>query len=527
MENLKNMRKSAIMVSGIIGSILVVYSGVNYLASGFWDVPAIVILLIGILLSAVYVVYNFQKIKNLTGRRVTHYVSNALISSLFAVGIVILMNYVFNKHSVRVDLTANKQYTLADQTVKILKNLDKDVKITAFSHSTEKGLYEDTVAEYRHYSDKIKFAFFDPDKNPEIANNFGVKSYNTIFLETEGRSEKIISLDEQTLTNALIKVTRIGKKVIYFMTGHGEHDIEDFANRGSSVLKDRLTELNYEVKSINLAREKSIPEDCASLVVNGPQTVLFSAELDSIDGYINGGGKVFFLLDPDPAPGMPEYFDKWGLTVGNDLIIDYSGVGQLFGYGATVPLVTDYNTVNPIVEKFSFSTFFSRVRSVTPKTEGLPEGGSVEWLCKTTEQSWGETDFKAGARNKDKPFQVAFDDGKDLQGPVTIAAVVTKSVTGPPGIADASKTGELIVFGDSDFTTNAYSQTPNSTLFLNALNWLAEEDDLVAIPPKSPEDRRIEMTAKQAKFALYLTVFILPGIIISLGLSVFFRRRGL
>lgn len=515
------MRKIITIISGVIGVILIVISVIFIpITDPLSDLPTVIIFLIGLFLTIIYCVYNIQDIKYLFSRRAMQYVSNAFVASLLVFGIVVLLNFISNKHGFRIDLTANKQYSLAEQTIKVLQNLEKEVKIAVFFPSSERSGITDFISEYQHYSNKLKYSFFDPDKNPEIARNYGVSIPQTVILECAGKLERIFGLDEQQLTNALIKVTREGNKVIYFMTGHGEHDIESFDTGGLVYMKEILIAMNYEVKPINLISEKSVPEDCAVLVINGPQSELFKTELDSIDAYINMGGKVFFLLDPDPSPGMPEYFDKWGITVGNDFVIDLSG------YSIAVPYVTEYNQYHPIAENFNYRTFFFMARSITPKIGALPAGVSVDWLCRTTSESWGEVDFQSAP---DDPGEVAvkFDEGKDLKGPVTIAAVVKKPVHVSLLLGTSGKIGDLVVFGDSDFSTNRFRDYPMASLFMNTLNWLAEEEDLVAISPKDPADRRVNMSTKEVNFTLYLTVFILPGIVLIFGLFVFFRRRSL
>jgi ABC-type uncharacterized transport system involved in gliding motility auxiliary subunit len=523
------MKKNKTILSGVFGAIVLFIALINRLASGFWDLITLILLGLGALLVVIYFVFNYQDIKNLYRKRAAQYLSNAIIASLLMIIIIVLLNYLFNKYDYRIDLTSRKQFTLAPQTVKVLKNLEKPIYITAFFQSSKKSFVTDVIAEYQHTSDKIKFNFYDPDKNPEAAKTYNIKNYGIVVLETEDRSERIYQLDEQSLTNAIIKVTRKGKKAIYFLTGHGEHSVDNGEARGFSILKSRILELNYQVRALNFASEHSIPDSCVLLIVNGPQSDLYSAELDTVNAYIRRGGKVFFLLDPSPGAGMPSFFEKWGIAVGDNIVLDASGAGRMYNFGPELPLVNNYNTNQPIVKDFNYNTFYGGVRSVTPKSVGIPPEVKVDWLAKTTAQSWGETEYKV---EKTKPgerpkLNVKFDKDKDVAGPVTVAAIATITIPDTINYYAKPKTGILVVFGDSDFATNNFAQTPNSTLFLNAVNWLAEEEDLVAVPPKSVEDRRIEMTAKQAKFTLYITVFFIPMMVLIFGLTVYFQRRGL
>ncbi len=237
-----------------------------------------------------------------------------------------------------------------------------------------------------------------------------------------------------------------------------------------------------------------------------------------------------FLLDPDPSPGFIGFFDAWGLHVGNNLVVDNSGVGRLFGMGPEVPAVSRYGK-HSIVQSFSRqNTFFPGVRSVTPKRSGIPEMMENESLAQTSANSWAEVDMpgESSERIGDKAV-VTFDEGKDTRGPISIAALVTvRLIEGSPDDVVEIPIGALAVFGDSDFASNIFNgHQPNLTLFLNTISWLAQEQDLVSIPPKDPKDRRITMSEKQVTFVLYLTVFIIPGLILLSGVSIFVRRKSL
>jgi ABC-type uncharacterized transport system involved in gliding motility auxiliary subunit len=220
------------------------------------------------------------------------------------------------------------------------------------------------------------------------------------------------------------------------------------------------------------------------------------------------------LLDPSPAAGLNIFLTRWGLQIGQDLVIDASGVGRLFGTGPAMPLVTSYEP-HAITENFDVMTFFPMARSITTSSPA-PEGLEIQSLLKTSRNSWGETEIMED--------RAQFDRDKDLEGPVTIAAVVDQEEQ-----ADTNDTGgktRLVVFGDSDFASNAYfSFSGNGDLFMNAINWLAEEEELISIRPKSLEDRRITLTARQSRVIFYFSVILMPLAVLVLGAMVWIRRR--
>ena len=273
-----------------------------------------------------------------------------------------------------------------------------------------------------------------------------------------------------------------------------------------------------------IARERVIPQDCAVLVSAGPKNEFLQAELDTIDNYINNAGKVLFLLDPKPSAGMHDYFKKWGIDVRDDIIIDMSGMGRLFGAGPAMPLVNNYGE-HPITKDFrGVATFYPLARSLA-KIDDVPSNIEVVELVKTSKESFGETKLKDGKAHEDK--------GIDAHGPLAIAVAVSKTL--PRTVSDAvikdeldtkQRYGRLVLFGDSDFVGNAYTNMQgNMDLFLNVMGWLAEEEDLISIRPRNPEDRRLNLTAKQTKFFMYFSIIILPAIVVLSGFTMYLRRR--
>lgn len=516
------MRKYFITYGLPVGVLLLLLALVTYSVNAFWDWKSLTMLGIGGALTISYFVIHFKQTIALLERRDTKYGTNALISVLAVLGIIVLVNFIVSKRNYRVDLTAGSIYSLSEQTKKILKNLNKDINVYPFYKAAEQERMKDLLLEYKQYSSHFKYDFVDPDKRPELAKKYNVTAYNTTVILCGDKQEKITAQEEQVVTNALIKVTREGRKTIYFSEGHGEHSIDSNERDGFGTIFSQIKEQNYEVKKAFLAREETFPKDCSVLVIPGPKNDLFPAELDSISAFINKGGAVFFMLDPDPSPGMNEFFDKWGMKVGNDVVIDASGVGRLFGAGPGMPLVNTFGS-HPIVADFGGQAcFFPYTRSITPKDVPGP-GLTTDWLTKTTERSFGETELKDS--------KAEFNEGKDLKGPVTVAAIVTKSIPDTSSTSGDPKNeikGKLAIFGDSDFATNMYAKMQaNGNLFMNTLNWLADEGDLVSIRPKDPEDRRLDMTARQTKIMFYISVLGIPLLVIFSGISVYYRRRKL
>jgi len=512
---------------GILGLVLIIIGLINYSISGFWEISSIALIVVGILLGIIYFITNIRKTVEVMGRRDTKYGSNALATIISILGILVLINFVINKRNHRFDLTAAKQFSLSPQTVKILKGLKKDVDIKSFFRGGINPVIEDLLAEFVNVSNRVKYEFIDPDKNPALVKKYEITAYGITVIECGDKIERITTTIEQDFTNAITKASREMKKVIYFTEGHGEKDIDDYEKDGYNFIKEALQGENYEIKKIFIAREDSIPEDCAALVSIGPTKEFFPAELDTIDAFINKGGKVFSLLDPEPSPGMNEFFEKWGVKVRNDFVLDFSGIGRLFGAGPGMPLVNEYG-YHPITSDFrGIATFFPAARSVT-RMDSVSEDLEVVELVRTTQNSFGET--KLG-----KDETPVFNEGEDTPGPLSLGVAVSKilpsEVTDETIIEDIPtkvKTGRLVVFGDSDFSSNSFARMQgNMDLFLNVINWLAEEEELISIRARNPEDRRLNLTEKQTMFLRYFSMFFLPAIVIISGITIYAKRRKL
>lgn len=513
---------------GLGGLICLALSGVAWIVQMRFGALASFFAIVGFIGVLAYLIADFKHILAQFSKRSVKYGTNVTIMILVVLGIAIFVEAISSQHSVRFDLTRNKRFTLSEQTKKILKALEKDVNIMAF-FSLDQGDREttdDLLQQYKRLSAHISYEFIDPDKNPGRAKSYDVKSYGTIVLETKEKHEKITELTEETLTNALVKVIHAEQKVVYFLKGHGERSLDDVGERGYSQVKKAIEQENYVVKDLLLMQQQAVPEDATLLIIAGLQKDLVPAEEESLKAYINKGGNVLFLLDPDQAPGMTPFLKAYGVIVGDDMIIDT--FSRVFGGGYEMPVASAY-TQHPITENFNIATFFPVARSIQVE-EQLPQGLSGTVLATSSPQSWAETnkqELQGGA--------VEFNEGRDLKGPVPLAAVITRDVSSnaqqpdaTENSADASQPQQarMVVFGDSDFASNTYLDlSGNSDLFLNTVSWMAEEEDLIAIRAKDPETAPLILTAGQGRFAFFLSVVFLPLLVIGTGVTVYMKRK--
>jgi len=470
-----------------------------------------------------YLVLNAGQFKQGHKRRAFLYSSNLLLIVALVLAILVLFNYIGARHHARLDFTAGKVHSLSDQSIKVAKALKADILVKAFFRESNYGRarMEDLLKIYAFHSPRVKYEFIDPDKNPGLIKRYEIAQDGTTIFESGDKDNRITTVTEEDVTNAIIKVTREKKKTVYFLEGHGEKSTDVTEEPGFSYAKDDLSKMGYTVKKQVLAQSANFPADCALLIVPGPEKDLAANELETIENYLRGGGRVFFLVDPQAAPGLTPFLAKFGFKLDNDIIVD--SVSRLMGGDYFMPIVGDYES-HEITKNFRFASLYPLVRSVEP-IEPKPEGVvSSQALAKTSANSYAKKDFVLKARMTLK--EIGFDAKKDKAGPLSIAGVAV--IKGKADASGKSADGRLAVFGDSDFATNRYAgMYGNGNLFLNVANWLTEESDLISIQPKTQNPRSIQLTAAQGRTIFWVSVVILPLLVLAAGIAIFIRRRAL
>ncbi len=498
-------------------------------------VPAVLFSL-GIIAMIIYIGLNLALLKQGFKRKSFIYSSNLLLVIVIVLGILVIINYFFARHHYRMDFTETKLHSLSDQSVTVLKALEDDVNIKLFFREGNYGRagMENLMEIYSYHSNRIKYDFIDPDKNPGLVKRYEIASDGTTIFECGEKESRVTSSSEEDITNAIIKISREGKKAIYFLEGHGEASLEEAGDNGYSIAKTELEKLAYDVKKLALALEDNFPEDISLLVIPGPQKDLLPNELETIKNYIQDGGRVFFMTDPETAPGLIPFLEGFGVKLENDLIVDT--VSRLLGGDYFMPVVNEYES-HTITEKFRYATFFPYARSVS-EMEEKPEGITTEIIARSSQNSWSE-------RQLDQQ-EVTFSEDSDVTGPVSLAVVATirheeepkpeqEEVSGegeeqPEEPVDTlpKPEGRLAVFGDSDFVTNRYYYlSGNGNFFLNTVNWLTEEEDLISIQPKTSSPRTIQLSPSQGRLIFFLSLVILPLAVLIAGISIWVRRRSL
>jgi gliding motility-associatede transport system auxiliary component len=450
--------------------------------------------------------------------RQTKYAAYAVVYVLVVLTAVVIANYLADRYNKSYDATANKRYSLSDQTAKIVKDLKQPATISYFDQGTRFQHAKDLLNEYANLSPKIHVNYVDPDKNPQEAREAGIKNYGTALVQIGDRKEEAKSMTEEGITGAIIRDLKNTTRTVCFVQGSGEHQIDDSDRNGYSRFKDLLGKENYQAKSIDLLQKAEVPNDCTVLVVGGPTRDYEQPEVDAIKKYVENGGRALLMLDPPLKIGRSEIADNdaltnllqsWGVTPDKDLILDLNPIGQLAGLGPQVALVTSYES-QPIVSGLKgTATGFPLSRSMEVKNGD-----------KTSVQKLFDSSSTSLATDKLNSPQVDPNDPKNRKGPMTIAAAGTYNT----GKQDSQ--GRFVVVGSSSWTANSFINfNGNSDLALNAVDWLSSDEDLISIRPKEREDRRVTMTRAQLSLVRTTSQFLLPLVVVVAGVSVWWKRR--
>ena len=447
---------------------------------------------------------------------------NALTQVFIVLGILAAINFMGFRHYKRFDFTEKKQFSLAPQSIKVVKALDDEVRITGFFKGQEKALFDDLLDKYTYHSKKIVSRFVDVDKEIAIAKQYGVRKYGTVIIEKGKRETRVDGIAdpkaEEKLTNAIIKVGREKVFRIYFTKGHAEKSVGDQDREGLSVVKEELENRGYEVKELLLLETGRIPSDGDVLVIAGPEKSFLQQETSLIAAYLKAGGRGLLMLDPQERPvGLEPFLQEIGIQAQRDRVID--PISTLFGQGAATPVVSQY-TSHTIVRDLDMASFYPLARSLSIAEKQPQKNIHVEALAVTSANAWGEKDSL-------KSNKVKFDKDKDLKGPLNLA-VAAEGSWGESSQKDEKKKMRLVVFGDSDFANNrSFGFSGNGNLFLNAVAWLVEDETAISILPIAAGVGRFVMTPIEMRMVFILTVVVVPLLIIGSGITVWWRRRKL
>lgn len=475
--------------------------------------------------------------------------------TLGVVGVVVALTYLSARYPLRFDLTEEGRFSLSEQTTTMLKRLEKPVHVVFFHDPMMREtveLYELMAAQ----TPRLTVELHDPVRNPAQARLLGVHFAGTAVMQSEGRRLQVNSASETDIANGILRVSQSATQRVCFLDGHREpdpfsiesHDHMEGApghshglgaryvlheQHGMAKARHALETMNYDVRKVSLMQGGDALAGCAVLAVVGPKVALLPPEVAAVRAYLAGGGNAFFMLDPFVETGLEPVLREYGIVVVDDIVIDEA---SHFWTDLSAPAVTDYNR-HQVTRELPL-TFFPGARSLSPTRERLP-GTSVIPLINSSKRSWGQTNRA----------RVELTEGSE-RGPLTLMVLATRrplspdsgdtlqlgppSAAGPsapPGGSERAAEGvarrsRIAVLGDSDFATNSFFHIMgNGALFLNTVNFLAAQENLIGIQPRSHDLPRVNLTNRQLKATFIVALVLMPALLGVVGTAVWWKQR--
>ncbi len=515
--------------SGVIGIFILLAASVFYTLYSEAKMIYIPFFAIGIIITLISIYLHYSLIINILKGKAVKYSTNSIIYILIIFSILAVLNFISLRNHIRFDSTESKVYSLSPQSLKVLENLSEPVHITSF-FTKERGKLKKRLEKrldlYKYHSPLIKHEFIDPIKNPGRIeekgidpNELGPRIDGLSLIESGGKKVKIFGISEEKITNAILESSRKERKIIYFLQGHGEKDIQDSGGKGYSKVMDALKSEYYDVENIIISADIGVPKDCTVLVIPGPEQKILDSEIRAINHFIMSGGRLLVMLDPGNRANLDGLLNEVGLKFDNNTIIDprYNYLNDQI-----VPRVFTYS-------EHSITQGWSRKLSTV-----FPIASSVGWLdirdprlfyddlAKTSTYSWGERNMA----------QIRFNPDNDMSGPLNIAALASKELEADEVVSLELEEGEtrefrVVLIGDSDcFTNNYFDVQANGNFFLNIIGWLSQEENLISIRGKTLAGQSLLLSKRESLVLMY-SLFALPILIIIIGITVWIRRRSL
>lgn len=506
---LQKFAKYALVLSGL-GLLSTIVTAVIF---GKFNLPVQISLAAAVIGLAAYALMDPAAVRQFLSGREAKYGSNSLVMILAVLGILVVVNLIGYKNTVRWDLTQDKSNSLAKETLDVLKALDQPVKAQAFftaqtSVTTAETLLRNLKA---NSGGKFDYEFLDPNQNPVEANAAGVTRDGSIVLTSGGAKETVTTVNEEQLTSALIRLKSPEKKILYALTGHGEPSFTSSEATGFSYAASELQSKNYTINELNLLTTNSIPADARGIIIAAPQKPLSENEVNLIKAFVDKGGSLLVMYQPKvltqfgdlPDPLASYLSQTWHITLQDNFVIDQTAnpisTAVAASYGAS-----------PITKPLqNMVTIFPTARSLTVDTSGTP---APTVLVSTGGQSWAETDMQALQQS-----QATFDQAVDTAGPLALMASNENTTT----------KSRVVVAGDADFAANAaYAYYGNADLFLNAVDWMSGQDQLISLTAKTQTTRTLITPNQYVRNAiLFGGVILIPAVILVTAIVVFVKRQ--
>lgn len=406
------------------------------------------------------------------------------------------------------DVTQNALNSLEPGSVDALALLKGPVKITVYATQQDarfgdiRKFISEFVALYQRYKPDISLTFVDPVKEPEAMRKATIKGNGEMVVEYAGRNEHLTTLNEQTLSSALLSLAHDKDQTLMYLGGHGERKLEGIANDDLGDFGARLKQLGYSTVSLNLALAQDIPANTSMMVITHPQIRLMPGEVSKLLHYIDNGGNLLWLVDAEPLRGLEPLAEKLGISFIPGIVIDPAA--QEMNAPLNWTLGTGYPP-HAVTRNFDLITVFPDARAITFDQK---DGWQIRPLVEGAPRGW----------TSDHGISKHLDKSRDIPGPFSLAVTLQRTVN--------DREQRIVVVGTGSFLANIYSGNGgNLDLGVNVVNWLAKEERLITVQPHAAKDDKITLSKNQLTTISVSFLVLLPLLLIAIGTLQWWRRK--
>jgi ABC-type uncharacterized transport system involved in gliding motility auxiliary subunit len=492
----------------IPGVLLLITAFIRAATTVQWDRSGVVLATAGAAIVLATIVWNWQGVVEwIRDPRGVFAVTTGIVVAV-SVAVLVLLNILVWYHPLSVDLTASGRNEVSEESRRVLQQLDQPITLQQFGRTSEPTV-EALLRGFERETRRIRVEFVDVDRDRTLAQRYGVVKLGTVVVASGEKFRKVEDANEQALITAIVQATSDQNHLVCFVTGHGERGLADAGPGGLALLAATLAAGNYRTEPISLL-EGPRRSDCAAIVIAGPTQPLSAPELKHLDAYYEAHGRIAVLLEPDPAPALADWLRPRGFEPGSGAIIDASGAGQSVGGGPRTPLGLKYHD-HPVTRGFEIATMYDGARPL--RVIDYPDfGGTPIALAETSSRSFATT------RTDPSPM---LKQGIDAAGPLILSGAIAAG-----GRGRQDRETRLVVFGDTDFVSNAWIRRQgNRDFFLRTLAWLIGEAEATLVSVGGRENRRIELTQSTRAWMYIVNVGVLPLMPLLAGILVYLRAK--
>lgn len=436
---------------------------------------------------------------------------------LLLITVVILLGKMSVDHNHQFDWTANARHTLSDTTLQMLDNLQEPVQIQVFVSPDYEYRHAvvDLVTRYQNHSDKLSVDYVDPNFSPELVRGLNIQQQGEMVVSRGEQTQHVLDLSEQSLTNALISVSRQQQQWLVFIEGHGERSLFEKNSFSFATWARQLESQGFKLQAQDLITTPQIPANTAAVVIASPTEDWLPGEVELVKDYLNGGGNLLWLADPEQSDSLMALSEMLGIEFITGTVMDPTALSL----GLEDPrfvLISDYAN-HPIGQAVASVSLLADAIAIQ-ETERLEQNQPWRSLNLLSSQpgAWVETT----PVNQSNLGSQAYDAGADVSGPLSMGYLLSRP------LADGELEQRIAVIGDSDFASNAYiGSAANLDLAMALANWLAADDRLIEIPVKTSTGTQLDLSRTQTIVIGFGFLLVIPLLLLAIGLGIWWRRR--